>query len=561
MSKSLTSAIPTAPQTRRLIPFAAALGLPLLGLGLAWVSSGFTSLAGWWSFLLVGLLGAGLLLLSWRLVRAEAPPRWLAGLLVGAALLRLLAGVVWFVGLPLAGYGSPGEQKGYVMADAHARDEAAWELASSGKDLTRALTSAGGYRKADQYGGMLFLSASVYRFLGGGEHRPLLMVLLGAACSALAVLFGWAFARRAWGPAAAAAAAWGLALYPEAVLLGSSQMREAYIMPLAAAAVYGLARFRKEGGWNGLVWMLVSLLLFLPFSPPAAAMLVGFLALLGLFANGERGRSGPAHSPRRSARFWLALGVLAALALVGIWFTWRRFAPEAISNPLALINWWLRESAALQAERARLASGWIQKVFNAVPDWMQVPLLLGYGVMQPFLPAALGDVATAPIWYIISVWRSLGWALLLPFLLYAPLRALRPLGPASGRRLAAGLSLVVWLGILAASLRGGADVWDNPRYRVMWAALQGALAAWVWAGRREVRDAWLRRAVVSTGLVLAWFLPWYLRRYIGFPWPVLDLFKTLGLGLASAALFMLWDWARTRGKKPLPRRETPAQAD
>jgi len=546
MSKPLTSALPAAQQTRRLVPLAAALGPPLLALGLAWVSSGFTSLAGWWPFLLVGLLGAGLLLLSWRLVRAEAPPRWLAGLLVGAALLRLLAGVVWFVGLPRAGYGSPGEQQGYVMADAHTRDQAAWELASSGKDLTRALTGAGGYRKADQYGGLLFLSASVYRFLGGGEHRPLLMVLLGAACSALTVLFGWAFARRLWGPAAAIAAAGGLALYPEAVLLGSSQMREAFIMPLAAAAVYGLARFRKEGGWVGLAWMLVSLLLFLPFSPPAAGMLVGFMAVLWLFSSG---RNGQAH-PRRSARFWLALGLLAALALVGIWFTWRRFAPEAISNPLALINWWLRESAALQAERARLASGWIQKVFKAVPEWAQVPLLLGYGVMQPFLPAALGDVATAPIWYFISVWRSLGWALLLPFLIYAPLRALRPVGPASERRLAFGLSLVVWLGILAASLRGGADVWDNPRYRVMWVVLQGALAAWVWAGRGNGSDAWLRRAMVGTGLVLLWFLPWYLRRYIGLPWPVVDLFHTLGLGLASALLYILWDWARTRGKKP-----------
>jgi hypothetical protein len=573
--KTISSVFPSSTPARWLIPLGAALALPLLALALAWVSSGFADFRGWWSFLALGLVGAGVLLLGWRLVREEAPPRWLAGLLLGAALLRLAAGVFWFVGLPVAGHGSPGEQKGYVMADAAARDEVAWELASSGKSLTRAMGNTVGYRKADQYGGLLFLSAAVYRYLGGGVHRPLLLVLLAAACSALTVLFGWAFARRAWGPKVAAVTAWGLALYPEAVLLGSSQMREAFLMPLAAAALYGLVRSasmppasmppasmphrqgdvdaaglhaagsRSAGinaahSWPGLAWVLASLLLILPFSPPAAALLVVLLALLALFFNGERVR----RSPLQNRRFWLVIALLALLALAGIWLTWRRFAPETISNPLTLVNWWLRESAELQAERARNASGWIQKVFDATPDWMEVPLLLAYGVVQPFLPAALGDIDTRPIWYVISVWRSPGWALLLPFLIYAPLRVLRPVGPIGGRRLAAGLCLVVWFGILAAALRGGSDVWDNPRYRVMWVVMQGALAAWVWVGWREYPDAWLRRAAVSVALVLAWFLPWYLRRYLGLEWPVVDLFKTLGLGLASAALFCFWDWAR-----------------
>ena len=87
----------------------------------------------------------------------------------------------------------------------------------------------------------------------------------------------------------------------------------------------------------------------------------------------------------------------------------------------------------------------------------------------------------------------------------------------------------------------------------------GALAAWVWAGRREYKDAWLRRAMVSTGLVLAWFIPWYLRRYLGLYWPVVDLFKTLGLGFASAVLYIFWDWARSARKKP-PQSE-PSEAE
>jgi hypothetical protein len=48
--------------------------------------------------------------------------------------------------------------------------------------------------------------------------------------------------------------------------------------------------------------------------------------------------------------------------------------------------------------------------------------------------------------------------------------------------------------------------------------------------------------------MLAWFLPWYIRRYTPLEWPVVDLFKTIGLGLASAALLMFWDWVR--GQSP-----------
>jgi hypothetical protein len=50
--------------------------------------------------------------------------------------------------------------------------------------------------------------------------------------------------------------------------------------------------------------------------------------------------------------------------------------------------------------------------------------------------------------------------------------------------------------------------------------------------------------LVGVGLVLAWFLPWYLHRYLLLEWVVLDVFKTFGLGIASAVLYWIWDWAR-----------------
>ena len=111
------------------------------------------------------------------------------------------------------------------------------------------------------------------------------------------------------------------------------------------------------------------------------------------------------------------------------------------------------------------------------------------------------------------------------------------------------LSLAVWLVILVASFRGGGDAWDNPRYRLTFAGLQIALVAWAWAEQRRQPDPWLRRVLIGLGLMLAWFAPWYLRRYLHMGWPVADFFMTLGLGLSSAALYWIGDWAVEKFKR------------
>jgi len=516
-------------------------GAALLALAgvLAWISNGFNSLEGWGSFLGVLVIGAFLIGATWAALRAEALPRWLGWLVVGAALLRLAAGVTWMLLLPVHGYHSPAEQNGYVMADAFARDQAAWELAHSDKPLERAFQ--GNYRKTDQYGGLLYLSAVVYRYVGDpfhSPHRPLLMVVVTACFSALAVLFAGAFARRAWGQNAALLAAVGLAIYPEAVLLGSSQMREAFIITLAAAGFYGLLRYTREHSVPGLVWVGGALALSLPFSPPYTALLLAALALTTLLL----GRSAWQGRIFQQRWFRFILIGLAILVVAGLWLGWRRFAPAEVTSPLGVVSWWVKKSADWQAHLSERASGWVQKIFDSTPEWMHLPLLLFYGVVQPFLPAALIDVTGAWIWQAIAVWRALGWSLLLPFLIYAPLRAFR----GSGRGLVRGLCLVIWAVILIASFRSGGDLWDNPRYRAGFAALQLALAAWVWIEQRRKPDPWLPRILAGAGFVLAWFVPWYLRRYLYLTWPVEDLFKTLGLGFASALLFWIGDWAARR---------------
>jgi hypothetical protein len=82
---------------------------------------------------------------------------------------------------------------------------------------------------------------------------------------------------------------------------------------------------------------------------------------------------------------------------------------------------------------------------------------------------------------------------------------------------------------------------------VSFVVLQAALVGWVWINYRENPDPWLRRTLVGLGLIFAWFVPWYLRRYTSnFTWNVIDLFKTLGLGFVSAVLYWIWDWVNSR---------------
>ena len=504
---------------------------------LAWVSSGFESVQSWSQFLVVILLSAGIMFLGWLGIKADKSfevPRWLGWLIVGAALVRIMVGAIWYAGLPDWGYGSPVEQAGYVMADAHARDIPAWELAQTTKPLWTAVTE---YRNVDQYGGMLYLSALVYRYLGGDLHQPLQIVVLTASFSALAVLFTWAFAMRAWGENVARAAAWILAIFPDAIILGGSQMREAFLVTMIAVSLYGLVRFRQERSWSGLAWLVLGLLLIIPFSPPIAGVLVIVTLILALSFEGWE--------LFRQPRFWIIIGGITIIAGIGIYFSWGRIAPEGINDPISLVIWWFKQSARWQAYFVKQSSTLIRRIFKVTPDWSHVLILMVYGVLQPFLPAAILDQG-APVWKGIAIWRSIGWTLMLPFLLVAPLFVW---GRKEGKRLALGLTLVVWLGILIASLRSGGDLWDNPRYRLIFISMQAVLVAWVWFEQRQSRNPWLQRMALALAIFLAWFVPWYLQRNEYISWPVVDVFKTVGLGLASVILVFIWIYVRGRSMK------------
>jgi hypothetical protein len=499
-----------------------ALGALILALPLAWVSTGFLSIHGWISFFAVLLLSSSLLWLGWRTIRAETPPIWLLTALAAGILIRLAFGMFWFLALPAWGYNTPVQNAGYIMEDAYDRDGAAWQLAQSETPLLAAFQD---YSSTDQYGGLLAFSGFIYRYLGSDFHQPLLMIVISAASSGLAVIFTWAFSRRIWGEKTARIAAWILVLYPEAILLGSSQMREAFMVTLAMAALYGLTRYWQERSWVNLTYVVVPLLASVPLSIPFALLLFGVVIFSALSLDGWR--------VLRSKRFWLGIGGITLLLIV-----------LHISNVFDIEKLWPFQAARWQAYYSESASGWVQRTFRMLPEgmeWVQVPFLVVYGIFRPLLPASFFD--GIPMMRAVGIWRASGWTILLALLFYAAFLALRGI---ERQKMTGGLITLSWMIILVASLRGGGDQWDNPRYRSSFAGIQVGLASWALVKQRETADSWLRRAAVGTVMMVVWFIPWYLRRYTIITWPVVALHQTIGLGLVSGILYILWDWIKLR---------------
>lgn len=508
----------------------------VISLGLAWLSPDFCFLP----FFSVTLLAVFLYAVGWLALRSEAIPGWVGILTVFSATLRLAMGLTWFILLPLYGHGSEVEQAGYIMSDAYHRDTAAWELAKSDQPLIAAFQE---YRQEDQYGGLLYLSALVYRAFGGDVHQPLMMVILTSVFSSGMIPFSWILTKRLWGSSVAKATVWIIALYPEAVLLGSSQMREAFMMTLMSMGIFGLVKYWQDRNWRSFGWLFLALALSIPLSTMFSVMLLIVLFLMAIFLFRV--------NILRNWKLWAIFGGLLVVGIGAVWMVGERIYPDGASDPITLIRQWFVFAGRWEKRAIALSSGWFNKILNRSPEWMHIWLILGYGSFQPFLPAAL--IATGNwLWRIIALWRSIGWTLMLIFLVYAPFRALKQ---DKEKLLPTGMTIIAWGGILLAAFRGGGDQWDNPRYRVVFLIVQASLMGWIWIKHRESNDPGLRRVIIGLGLIFAWFIPWYLRRYSSsFTWPIVDLFKTIALGFISAILYWLYDWARVSGS--IERNET-----
>jgi hypothetical protein len=435
----------------------------------------------------------------WRWVTEGESPRFLLAALTVAIVLRLGLGIAFTYALPRYGYDEEPQRAGYVYSDAFTRDVDAWSLAASDQSLLTAFTES---RSSDQYGGLLFLSAFIYRLLSPDIHRPLLIVVITATISSLAVLFTWRFTKVTFGGKAANLAAWLIALYPDAVLLGASQMREAFIGTAFGIALYGYGILREGQVKHGFITILLAtVVLALPISPPYAVAILLTVGIAWLW----EGRLRVVRSR------WLLLPILG-LALVAVFLAvraWSTIGGLSGSGIEVLLEWWRSVGGQWQRDSLWMQSDWTRRLLKATPEWAQLPFFTVYGLIRPFLPAAIIDRGL-PIWRTIAIWRGLGWIILMPFLLYAPMAAIRNKG---WRSLPTYLSILVWISALLASYRGTGDQWDNPRYRAVFLAAQVALAGWAWINAEKVDSPWLKRTFVLVGVSTLLFTVWYGFRY------------------------------------------------
>jgi hypothetical protein len=573
-------------------------------------------------FLTTGLLLATslfFLLTAWDWARAGKKMLWMMAL---AFFLRLGLGLFLEWALPAWGYlNSEPQQAGYVFFDAFRRDMQAWQLASTGGSLLHSFTSE---FYSDQYGGMLALSAAVYRFLSPDAHRPHLILILTAMAGSLGIPFLYRAVCIRFNERIATLSAWILVFYPELILLGSSQMREPFLIALGTIAFWAVCyweraseelvegKLEKPSTTESEPMRLedqkqvvgVKNSLFGPFSPLAKLrprLLLHFGQLRQRLLPITEGEIKQADTdstsqklvlpkkiiPNRlkvvfvfvatlmgmglfSSRVALAVGVvlvvwfwldviLPKVSPRGKWIGWIVLAIAGAG--LAGLSWlWLRSSAALDLFMTVYTSGYLTRIIAFLPDFLHIPFLVAYGLMQPILPAALAETAI-PLWKAIVIFRSLGWYVLAPFLLYAFIaiwftRPDKDFLPRDTRRILIWLALFCLGWVLLSSARAGGDPWDNPRYRALFLPWLALLAAWVCEWVRQKRGAWMRwlvRVFLAEGVFLAVFLHWYLSRYLNL-WKKLSFWPTLALviGLMLLTVVVSWVWERIRIKRHKP---------
>ncbi len=451
---------------------------------------------GW--FITSLLLGAGFTVLYFLWKKAGAA-KTLAWMIAIAFLLRLGLGVALMKALPVVGYDSEQQKAGYVFFDAFRREWQAMDIARSDEPILSVFSKK---YTTDQYGGYLGLSVFTYRVLSGGDYRPHLMLIFSALAGAIGVPFLWMILKRIGDGKWQKFAGWWYVLYPQAVLLGASQMREPFLITLVTIVFWAAVEWLRVGIKTTWPWLLASLAGMLILSPGLAVtsivVVAGWLWL-------ER--------QKREIPIWaLAAGFLVfILGIVALAYGLARQEHFVKDSPFQIIFNWIVNAIGWDMSLTHGASGQIQFQLQSLPEWMAIPFLGVYGILQPVLPATIMDDA-AWIWRILSTWLALGWYLMLPVLAYGAVTTFFE-KESRIRNKMLWLGMVTWSWTIVCSLRAGGDQWDNPRYRTILLVIFVIFAAWSWERARVKKYIWMKRVVLIEAIFLLFFMQWYAARY------------------------------------------------
>ncbi len=511
---------------RWILPVSLGLGLALslLGPGTWWI--------GWLTYTLLSGLGLSALSALWR---SSGSSQTIGLMLLLAVILRLGLGMALSFVLPAYGNDTPVQNAGYIFSDAYQRDSQAWELAASHDSLLNAFDKTS---SSDQYGGLLFISSLLYRFTSPDAHRPWLIILLAALVSGMGVGLSYLAARKNWGDRTALIIGWIMALYPEAILLGSSQMREPFLMAFVSMSFWGVISW-TDSRRRAAAWMAGSIIGLLLFNSGVAVAAIIVLAIWFWLSRKER-----------RIKWWVWAGALGLVALAGAMFILAlRGSTPVKGGLLASLLDWIRFSVNYDASLLESNSGWLQNVFSILPQSLHFPFIVGYGIAQPVLPAAIADPAVWPM-RLLGVLRGLGWYALLPFLVYS-LRSVLKIEDKRERLAWLWLWVASWGWIILSSIRAGGDQWDNPRYRVILLIFQAALAAQALIWQRSVHDRWLGRFLAVEAVFLLFFGYWYAARYTHWKAGQVHIFVIIALIVVFSSGIVVAGWLRDRRKTHL----------
>lgn len=479
-------------------------------------------LPGFLAATLLTFVGLFVMLLVWDRAGGEKVLAWM---MLAAFGLRIILSVFLIWGLPRLGYENIEQQAGFVFNDAYRREGTAWALAQSDDSLLSAFDDELG---SDQYGGMLALSALVYRTLSPDAFRPGLISIISATVMSLSIPILMVTVRRKFNRRTALWAGWIMALYPDGVLLGASQMREPLLIFLITVLIWATAHWLDRDRVKlALTVFGLDLIVFLTLSYRVAIPSLGAIALWIWVVESSRMK-----------KLWQKLAGWVVIALGGL-------------ASLALFKPWLDQVLRWDAHLTVLNSGMLTFLFDRLPKNLTFPFVLIYGLLQPVLPAALVTPAPA-IWKGIAIFRAVGWYALAPLLVYAAVRIWK--ADTQSKRRWLGVFLAVALAwVLIASARAGGDQWDNPRYRTIFLPWMAILAGWGLDYAALQKDRWFRRILLVEGVFLLVFTEWYFSRYLQFG-PILEFETIVGLILGASVLILagggIWDLLHKRGSKP-----------
>ena len=477
---------------------------------------------GFWAASLLFFLSGAAMYLLWRWVGAQQALAWM---MLASFFVRIILGIFLTWGLPRFGYDEPPQRAGFVFFDAFRRESQAWTLSQSGDSLLRAFSDD---FATDQYGGMLSLSAAIYRFLSSDAFRPGLVLIVVAGAFSLSIPFIVAFLRRWFNVRIALIAGWIIALYPEGVLLGASQMREAFFILAICMLLWSAGKWLMRERRNHVyIASIVSILLLLLFSFRVAISAFGFTLIWMWF----EWTSNKAQKSWRILR-WIVLVIVTMIVLVGL-------------------RGWLVEAAHWDTLQTLRASGRLQFHLADLAYWLRSPFIWAYGILQPLLPAAVFHPAPW-IWRGIAIFRALGWYMMLPFLGYALFSVWKLPADAKKRFLVVAI-IFIWIWIVISSIRAGGGQWDNPRYRTIFLPLMAALSAWSIYFTQETKDKWLARILLIEGIFLGFFSVWYVGRYYRLL-PILPFWLIIVAIIILSIVVILVGWItdRKRSRGVLP---------